>query len=124
MTNEETKTALRKLGVNDRKRVDNNMRSTYTQYGSGITELQKMFNMGEEIPLLRYKGYTVTYEYDRYIFYGKDNCAIGELPTLMDACITLVVYGDDLDVMGTEDTAKANAFFEGVAELVETVRGF
>lgn len=124
MTNEETKTALRKLGVNDRKRVDNNMRSTYTQYGSGITELQKMFNMGEEIPLLRYKGYTVTYEYDHYIFYGKEGCAIGELSTLMDACIALVVYGDDLDVMGTEDTAKATAFFEGVAELVEIVRGF
>ena len=115
---------LRELGVNDRARVDRNMRHSYNTYGSGITELQKMFNAGDEIPLLMYKGYLVTYVYDEYIFYGKDNCAIGRLPTLMDACEALVIYGDGLEIMAGDEVEKANNFYEGVADLIRLVRGF
>ena len=94
------------------------------KYPGGITELQKMFNNGDEIPLLMYNGYLVTYEYDDYIFYGIEGCAIGKLDSLIDACRALVIYGDDLDELDFMAEQKATGMYYGVADLVRTIRGF
>ncbi len=94
------------------------------RYLGGLTELQKMFNNGQEIPILSYNGYWVTMEFDQYIFYGKDNCPIGRLNTLLDACEALLIYGEDLDELSWEDKTRARAMYDGTADLVYAVRGY
>lgn len=94
------------------------------RYLGGLEDLMKMFNKGREIPILAYNGYCVTIELDQYVFYGKDNCAIGRLDTLLDACEALIIYGDNLDELGEEDKLRARAMFDGLAELVRAIRGY
>ena len=94
------------------------------RYLTGLTELQKLYNAGEEIPILRYKGYTVTLEYDDYMVYDQSNIAIGTVGNILKACEVIYEYGEDLDELTDKDLITIEGMALGVMELIREIRGF